>query len=120
MIIVTMARVYLTRLPFVENQLAKAEGVKWDSGRKLWYAENPITHKACLRWCDDEASPWEDRDWRYFRFDDIEKAKMEKCRYSPEASAWWKPSPSERREYALKKQQEELQELARLVANEDV
>jgi hypothetical protein len=96
-----MPCVYLTRLSFAEKDLAKAEGARWDDDKKLWYVENPIAHKACMRWCADDTSPFdEERDWRYFKFEDNPKAMAERCRYCPVDKAWWKPSLTERREYA--------------------
>jgi hypothetical protein len=78
----------------------KENGAKWDPDAGLWYVCNPISWKLCQEHLVSEEYPFEDRDWRFYKFEDVEAAKSIKCRYSPEAQAWWKPSLDERRQYA--------------------
>jgi hypothetical protein len=102
-----MPKVYLTRLPFADKDLAKSLGARWDgTDRMLWWVDNPIAHKACIQWCENDISPFEVKDWRYFRYEDNARALAERCRYCPVAKAWYKPSLEERREYAQRMQAE--------------
>jgi hypothetical protein len=84
-------RVYLN-VPFPKKDEAKQNGARFDGEQKQWYVQTPIAWLKCAEFLPlDAVSPWPDKDWQSYTYEQRFDARNEGCLWDAEARCWFRP-----------------------------
>lgn len=91
--------VYLTA-KYENAGAVKSGGAKWDKLAKKWLVNNPISFQKCIDFVpENTVSPWPERDWQDFSFDQRYQAKQIGCWWDADAKCWYLPNEEDRTNY---------------------
>ena len=102
----TMTRAYLTQMRGLSDSAVatlRSNGGKWDVDRCRWFVSDPISWEACSSLAVDAVSPWPDRDWRQYAFEQRDQARADGMWFDPTWKCYYKPTKDDRAEFKRNK-----------------